>query len=129
MPFMPWTATGPFEPGHVYLVMATRFTVKSPFRMGSVVMSTRHLWSDISDVEGLAGYSLRSDVVRGTLATLTAWRDAASLALFVRNESHAALVAETRPRMHASAFASWEMPGAELPPRWDEAARRLDAAH
>jgi quinol monooxygenase YgiN len=128
MPATPWAATGPVDPDSPYLVMATGFTVRTRFRMGGVISATRRLWSGISQVDGLVGWSLRADVARGRLATLTAWRDEASLDAFVRGEAHAATVAETTGWMRASAFARWSTPGAELPPGWADANRRLDAS-
>lgn len=128
MPSMPWTVTGPVEPGQVYFVMATRFTLAHRLRMGSVASAARRLWSGIAMVDGLAGYSLRAELSRGRLSTLSAWRDEAALAEFVRGQQHSAMVASTRRWMRTSTFARWEASAAEVPPNWVEANRRLDAA-
>jgi hypothetical protein len=128
MPSTHWTVSGSAEPGRACVVLATRFTLTHRLRMGNVVSATRRLWSGFAAVDGLVGYSLRADLTRGRLSTLSGWRDEAALAAFVEGEQHSAVVAATRRWMRTSSFARWEASAAEVPPRWHEANRRLDVA-
>jgi hypothetical protein len=124
----PWTTVRDLDPEHAYVVMATRFEVTSRRHLLAVMGRTQELWRSLPTTDGLAGHRFAVSPLRGTLSTLTAWRDRASLDAFVRGPVHASLVTGTRRLMAASAFATWESPGSDLPPSWTTADRRLDAA-
>ncbi len=127
MPSMPWTATQHIDRDRHYLVMATRSRITSRRHLPPMIAATQTLWAGLAATGGLLGYSMRADLIKATLATLTVWQDPASLAAFVRAEQHATVVAATRHWMRDSAFANWSAAGAELPPQWATADRHLDA--
>lgn len=128
MPSSSWTSVLELDPAHEYVVMATRFEVRNRRQLLGIMGATQQLWQSLPATDGLAGHRFAVSPLRGTLSTLTAWRDRSSLAAFVRGPLHASLVTGTRPLMTASLFAGWVAPGADLPPRWDTADARLDAA-
>jgi hypothetical protein len=128
VPAFPWTATGRLDPHQEYLVMATRFTVTHRRHVPGVLRATQELWREIGASDGLAGYTARADLLRGTLSTLTVWRDAPALRAFVRGEAHVSVMAATRHRLEASTFASWSALGSAGPPGWAVADRALDEA-
>jgi hypothetical protein len=128
MPGSPWTTVLELDAGHEYVVMATRFTVQSRRRLLGIMASTQQLWQSLPTTPGLAGHQFAVSPVRGTLSTLTAWRDRPSLEAFVRGPLHAALATDTRPLMQASRFVDWVALGSDLPPAWRGANERLDAA-
>jgi hypothetical protein len=125
MPSFPWTSVLDPDLDHDYVVMATRFTLTSRRHLLGVMNSTQELWQSLPSTAGLAGYRFDVSPVAGTLSTLTAWRDRASLTAFVRGPLHASLVAHTSPLMKSSHFAEWTSAGADLPPTWQTARRRL----
>jgi quinol monooxygenase YgiN len=127
MPTVPWTPTAPVHAGADYLIMATRFTVARRRDMLRVIAASNGLWSGIARTEGLVGYSISSRPARGTLATVSAWRDRDAMLAFVRGGAHQKLVQQTRELMRESAFASWGAHGAALPPDWASAEQQLDA--
>jgi hypothetical protein len=128
MPGSPWTSVLDLDAGHEYVVMATRFTVQSRRRLLGIMASTQGLWQSLPTTPGLVGHQFAVSPARGTLSTLTAWRDRPSLEAFVRGPLHASLARDTRPLMQASRFVDWVALGADLPPSWRGANERLDAA-
>lgn len=128
MPGSPWTSVLDLDAGHEYVVMATRFTVQSRRRLLGIMASTQGLWQSLPTTPGLAGHQFAVSPVRGTLSTLTAWRDRSSLEAFVRGPLHASLVRDARPLMQTSRFVDWVALGSDLPPSWRGANERLDAA-
>jgi hypothetical protein len=128
MATLPWTATAPVDPDADYLVIATRFSFLHRRDLPAVLSATAGLWSGFDQTEGLIGYSLSARPVRGTLATLSAWRDHDAMLAFVRGAAHGEVVEGSRTRMRKSTFASWHATGAELPVDWKTADRRLELA-
>jgi len=128
MATLPWTATAPIDPDANYVVIATRFTVLRRRDLPGVLAATTGLWSGFADTDGLIGYSLLARAVRGTLATLSAWRDHETMLTFVRGPAHLEVVEHTRVRLGESTFSTWRATGAELPVDWKSAEDRLDLA-
>jgi|GEM_PF-2228890 len=124
----PWTATAAIDPDGDYLVIATRFTVVRRRDLPGVVAATTGLWSGFADTDGLLGYRLSGRPISGTLATLSAWRDHATMLAFVRGPAHEEIAKNTRSRLKESTFTIWRAAGAELPPDWRTANHRLDLA-
>ncbi|MGK5170167.1 hypothetical protein [Geodermatophilus sp. CPCC 205761] len=125
MPTIPWrTVTTPAERAS-YLVMASRLPLRSiarvPWFMGLTVSVVRQL----ERTDGLVGYSLRAQPLAKTFWTLSAWSDEQSLAAFVREMPHRAVMAKLRPHMGATLFTTWTAPGASLPVSWADATARL----
>jgi len=127
MPALPWTSVLDVDPDQQYVVMATRFVVTSRRHLLSVMNSTQQLWQSLPTTAGLAGYGFDVSPLRGSLSTLTAWRDRPSLVTFVRGPLHASLVTRTAPLMKSSSFAEWTSAGANMPPTWETADQRFVA--
>ena len=128
MPSTPWTSVGDLDAATEYVVMATRFEVTGRRHLLGITGSTQQLWQALPSTVGLVGHQFDVSPVRGTLSTLTAWRDRDSLDAFVRGPVHAWLVKRTRRLMSGSIFADWVSLGADLPPAWATANERLEAA-
>lgn len=125
MPTLPWTSTSHNDPDADYLIIATRFTVVHRHHLPLVAAATNRLWTDFHHTDGLIGYSLASGLTRGTLSTLSAWRDHDAMLTFIKGPAHQQLVADTRNRLKDSTFSSWQTTGAQLPPARPGAQRRL----
>lgn len=128
MPAMPWTWVTPVDPAAEYLMVATRFRLVHRHDLPGVISATGALWSGFAQTEGLVGYSLSSRVTRGTLATLSAWRDLDTMLAFVRGPAHRQVTLRTRDRLRESTITSWTTQGAVLPTDWATAERQLDSA-
>lgn len=116
MPSSPWTATAELDPRREYFVMATRFVVTGRRHLPEVFRATRAIWPALTAADGLLGYRLRSGLARGSLSTLSVWRDRDAMTRFVRGPAHTEVVAKTRHRLAESTFTGWTALGAELPP-------------
>ena len=120
MPSLPWVDTAVADSAHDYLVVVTRFTVTHRIRLPKIVSATQQLWGSLSSADGLIGYSLQIEPLRGALSTMSAWRDQASLRTFTSSTPHAAVVSTTTRWMKDSNFTYWTTPGTDLPPNWHD---------
>jgi len=75
--------------------------------------------------EGLLGYSMLAKPLRSQYWTLSAWKDSASLARFVREPPHREAMRELPNHLTGFRTVRWTSPGAALPPRWDDALSRM----
>ena len=125
MPTIPWrTATAP-EPATEYVVLASRLPLRSITRVPWFMRLTVSVVRQLERTDGLIGYSLRAQPLAKTFWTLSAWSDEQSLAAFVREVPHRAVMAKLRPHMGATLFTTWTTPAASLPVSWADATARL----
>jgi quinol monooxygenase YgiN len=75
--------------------------------------------------DGLVGYTLLAQPMKGTFWTLSAWTDQQHLDAFARAMPHLAVIRRLRPRMGQSRFVFWTVKGSALPITWEEATDRL----
>ncbi len=87
---MPWTSTAPIDRERSYLITATRSTLASRRHLPAIFRESHNMWSGLAATDGLVGYSMRSVVAKGTIATLSVWQSPASLTAFVRGQQHTA---------------------------------------
>jgi hypothetical protein len=127
MPTLPWTTvTAPAESSEV-VVMASRFRVRGFRHVLPFFLDALRVHAQMRKAEGAVGLSLVAHPLRKEFATLSAWRDRASLDAAVRAEPHLSVMARQRAAMADSTFRFWVAPAAELPLDWAEAQRRLAA--
>ena len=89
---------------------------------------TRAVVATLPEQAGLLGYGLRFEIFGKRAWTMTAWKDEASLAAFVRSPAHREAVRRSGETAQNIRFASLELPLSALPPSWREARRFLEAA-
>lgn len=58
---------------------------------------------------------------------MTVWRDEAALDAFVRSPVHRAAMREATASLASARFLRMEWPTTEVPPRWSEILKRLEA--
>jgi hypothetical protein len=128
MPTLPWiTVAVPAEASEV-IVMASRFRVRGFRHVLSFFMDAMRVYAQMRKAEGAVGLSLVAHPLRREFATLSAWRDRASLDAAVRAEPHHSVIARHHGVMAESTFRFWTVPASELPLDWADAQRRLAAA-
>ncbi|MEO1503391.1 MAG: antibiotic biosynthesis monooxygenase family protein [Pseudomonadota bacterium] len=76
---------------------------------------------------GLLGYSVRQELFGERAWTMTAWRDRASLELFLNGQPHRRVADRAGDMLSGGRFAQTEIEESELPLSWSEAMRLLDA--
>jgi hypothetical protein len=113
-----WVPITEIEPDREYVVIATRFGVKSRGRMPHIFSAADTLISSFTAIVGLVGYSLRANVLNSSLWTLSAWNSGAELRQFVGGPAHGLVMKQTVKWMESSRFVTWTSKGSELPTSW-----------
>jgi quinol monooxygenase YgiN len=127
MPPLPWRAFERAAPGQSCLVLLTYLPLDSAGRVPGFLLHTARIAAQLRKSRGLLGYSLRAELQAKRFWTLSAWRDEASLRDFAGARPHAGTMTALAPRMGATRFLRWTLPGSQLPPRWDDALGRWRA--
>jgi hypothetical protein len=125
MPPLPWRVKTQPDPGRSYLVMASRLPLRSRRTVPRFFRLTLSVVRQLERTEGLVGYTLLAQPMKGTFWTLSAWADQRHLDAFARAMPHLAVIRKLRPRMGPTRFTFWTVKGSALPISWDEAIDRL----
>jgi hypothetical protein len=114
MPALPWISSRAAEPDRDYLVLASELPLlrfrATPGFLRMVLKVRRQL----AGAPGLVGYSMDARPSARRYWTLSVWEDRNALSRFVA----AAVMTRLRPCMGAICFPTWQLKGADLPPRW-----------
>jgi hypothetical protein len=93
--------------------------------MFAIFSAAQTLISTFTSTPGIIGYSLRADIARKSLWTLSAWNTESEMRQFVRGAAHASTVKATAQWMHSSSFVTWAEPGGSPAPSWEKATRLM----
>ena len=127
MPTLPWLSGPTAASGTTAVVMASRFRVRRLHQVPRFFLDSMRIHRQVRAADGALGISLIAHPLRLEFLTLSAWRDRNSLDALVRAEPHRGAMRRHRAAMTESTFTFWDVPVADLPVRWDDAQRRLDA--
>jgi heme-degrading monooxygenase HmoA len=105
--------------------MASRLPLTRYRHMPAFLRATTAIRRQLASADGLIGYSLDAKPLAKTFWTLSAWDSREALDAFSRANPHASRIAPIRAHMRPTTFVFWTARGSELPPRWDEARRRV----
>ena len=86
---------------------------------------TAEIERQLSASSGLVGYSLQAQPLSLKFWTLSVWEDERALMEFVVRSPHGPVMQSLLPHMGATKFTRWEIKGAQLPPDWREAKKRM----
>jgi quinol monooxygenase YgiN len=125
MPPLPWRTKTQPDPERSYLVMASRLPLRSRRTVPRFLRLTLSVVRQLERTEGLVGYTLLAQPMKGTFWTLSAWTDQQHLDAFARAMPHLAIIRKLRPRMGPTRFSFWTVKGSALPITWEEAIDRL----
>jgi hypothetical protein len=128
VPATPWKVLRPVQPDRDYLVLLSFLPLR---RFRDFLAFARHdlrITRQLQTAPGLVGYSKLGRPWAKRFWTLSAWEDEAALAVFIGTDPHARAMTELIPRMGATRFVRWTLPGRALPPTWDDALRRFRTA-
>jgi quinol monooxygenase YgiN len=125
MPPLPWRTKTQPDPGRSYLVMASRLPLRSRRTLPRFLGLTLSVVRQLEGTDGLVGYTLLAQPMKGTFWTLSAWTDQQHLDDFARAMPHRAIIRRLRPRMAQARFSFWTVKGSALPITWQEATDRL----
>jgi heme-degrading monooxygenase HmoA len=88
---------------------------------------TRRTIESLPSNPGFIGYSVRSRVLGNEVWTMTVWRDEAAMEQFVGSPVHRAAMREGLAPVTRARFLRFEVGTSEVPPRWEDVLRRLEA--
>lgn len=125
MPAIPWRTVATAQPNRSYLVMASRLPLTSRRTVPRFMALTLSVVRQLGRTNGVVGYSLLAQPLKGTFWTLSAWHDQAALDAFVRTMPHLGVMGKLRPHMRPTKFTTWTVSGSALPVTWDDAIERL----
>jgi hypothetical protein len=125
MPAIPWRSPTKALPDRDYLVMASRLPLLSRRTVPRFMRLTLSVVRQLGRTNGVVGYSLLAQPLKGTFWTLSAWNDQSDLDAFVRTMPHLGVMGKLRPHMGPTKFVTWTVSGSALPVTWDDAIERL----
>ena len=99
MPPLPWHKSETVDPTATYVLTMTRLPLRSYLRIPRIMRATLRIMRALRSSDGLVGYSLKADLLRKTFWTVSAWRDDAAVAEFVRSDTHRAAMVGLQPHM------------------------------
>ena len=121
----PWKSMQPTEPDRDYLAVATAIPVRGWSSTGHLFRGASAVRKQLASSDGVIGFSLLARPLRKQYATISLWDDESSLAAFTRAHPHGRLRHDLAPELGHAGFVRWTIKGADGPPSWREALRRL----
>ena len=113
------------QPDHEYVVLASSIPALSRRSTGRLFRGAGAVRKQLSDTEGVVGFSLLARPMRKQYATLSVWDDEPALAAFAQGNPHRGLMTTLAPDMGPTKFVRWTVSGSDGRPSWKDALRRL----
>jgi hypothetical protein len=105
--------------------MASRLPLRSRRTVPRFLGLTLSVVRQLERTDGLVGYTLLAQPMKGTFWTLSAWTDQQHPDAFARAMPHLAVIRTLRPHMGPTTFRFWTVKGSDLPITWNDAINRL----
>ena len=112
------------EPAREYVALLTYLPLKKYRTIPRFLGYARRVEAQLSETEGIVGYSVRAKFMRRDFWTLSVWEGEDALQAFVHQGFHSGLMAVLMPDMAATNFVRWKIKGSDCPPSWDDALQR-----
>ena len=125
MPEIKWKSFTETKPSQEYLAVASSLPLRSFWKIRKFLEYTRKIQAQLSEANGLVGYSLQSKFLAKHFWTLSVWEDAEALKVFEQNLPHGHIMVDLRPHMSKTKFVQWRIVGSGVPPTWEEVFSRL----
>lgn len=125
---LPWI-NGPAAnttPPTLRTVMASRLELSHLRHVPPFLIASIRLRRAIAEADGAVGLGLRARPLARTFWTLSAWSDQQALQAYNQSPLHRGIVERFRPHIASSTFRFYAVEDG-MPPRWDDALRRLTA--
>jgi len=126
MPPRPWQSFRKPDPNQEYLALLSYLPLKHFWMIPKFLIYVFETQKQLSQSEGLIGYSLLAHPIAKNFWTLSAWENEKALNDFVRKAPHSRVAMAMLPHMDQTKtkFVRWSVRGSELPLKWKEALRR-----
>ncbi|HEV2911699.1 MAG TPA: DUF3291 domain-containing protein [Pyrinomonadaceae bacterium] len=120
-----WKSFAAPAPDREYLALLSYLPLKSYLRIPKFIKYTSQIERQLAEARGLVGYSLQAQLLSRKFWTLSVWEDEPALTEFVYRLPHSEVMKSLANDMDKTKFTQWKIQGAALPPRWDDAKRRM----
>jgi hypothetical protein len=121
----PWKALGPIDEGRDYIAMVSYLPLRGYSKIPLFMRYTARIHRQLRETPGAIGYALRAKLLSKRFWTLSVWDSDRALMDFVAKVPHREGMKEIAPYMGATKFSRWKVLGSDVPPRWDDAIRRM----
>ncbi|HEX8143874.1 MAG TPA: DUF3291 domain-containing protein [Pyrinomonadaceae bacterium] len=108
-----------------YLALLSYLPLKRYRSIFGFLKYTSQIERQLRAARGLLGYSLQAQLLSRKFWTLSVWEDEAALMEFVYRLPHSEVMTSLAPHMAQTKFTRWTIKGYGMPPRWDEAKKRM----
>jgi nitrite reductase/ring-hydroxylating ferredoxin subunit len=125
MPALPWTSLTEAEGDKDYPALLSRLPLKTFGAMPKFFRFFSGIRRQLSQTEGLIGYSMDAHPLAKEFWTLSVWEDRQSLWEFVKKMPHSQAMQDLLPHMKQTEFFHFEVKGSSVPPDWQETKRRM----
>jgi hypothetical protein len=125
MPTTPWKKYTAPDPNRTYVAFLTYLPLKRYRTTPRFLFYTAKILVQLSQSNGLVGYSLRAYLFDNSFWTLSAWKDESALRDFAFKGIHKSGMKLLRNDMGSTRFMKWAVKGTETPLSWEDAARRF----
>ena len=115
----------PSAPDREYLALLSYLPLKSYLKIPRFIKYTSQIERQLAEARGLVGYSLQAQLLSRRFWTLSVWEDEPALMEFVYRLPHSEVMKSLAADMGQTKFTQWKIQGSALPPRWDDAKKRM----
>jgi nitrite reductase/ring-hydroxylating ferredoxin subunit len=125
VPALPWKSFTNPESEREYPALLSHLPLATFRAMPQFVRFVFTIRRQLSESEGLIGYSLDAHVLNKEFWTLSVWEDRDSLWRFVHRLPHSRAMTDLLPHMGETEFFHFEVVGASVPPGWEQTKQRM----
>ncbi len=125
MPALPWTSFAIPQSDKEYAALLSHLPLTTFRAMPKFFRFVSGIRRQLTESEGLIGYSLDAHMLAKEFWTLSVWEDRDSLWRFVQRMPHSRAMSELLPHMGQTEFFHFEVTGDSIPPDWQETKRRM----
>ena len=108
-----------------YVVLLSYLPLKKFRTIPRFLRATSKIEKQLSESQGLIGYSLHAELLKKKFWTLSVWEDRKSLGAFVSHLPHRQTMIDLAYAMSQTKFTDWAVKGSDVPPDWDGAKRHM----
>jgi hypothetical protein len=121
---MPWKSLAPADNRREYFALLSYLPLKSYWTIPMFFSFTFRILAQLAKTSGVIGYGMRAKLLSRQFWTLSVWENQNALMDFVKRVPHGEAMKAMISHMGPTKFTQWKIPGAAVPPKWDEAIGR-----
>ncbi len=122
---LPWRSIAAVDKGREYLALLSYLPLNKYRKIPRFFQFSFQVHRQLLESPGAMGYSMRAKLLSRQFWTLSVWEDGRSLMNFVAKVPHGEVMKALSAHMGPTKFSQWKILGSAIPPKWDEATRRM----